>query len=282
VHTVAQSFSIRPGAAGRASGRRALVAGFAASFAAHAALLGLARWPDLDRGPDPLPVLTATLVSHSVTGPAPVPVAPAIDVGREAPAAPALPLRPAGPEPEAKQDARAAAPSTVRAPAPNRRVPTVPVPRTSTPAGAQAVAPRTAVTAQRLPPVAPDPGSAAPDSAGTPRSARARSPVARAPAAPPVADALPETAAAYLSAPAPRYPLAARREGIEGRVTVRVLVSTRGTPARIDIEQSSGSDILDRAAVEAVSAWRFAPARRGTQPVDAWVLVPVEFHLRDG
>ncbi|MCL4800326.1 MAG: energy transducer TonB, partial [Burkholderiales bacterium] len=131
------------------------------------------------------------------------------------------------------------------------------------------------------PAVPPAPAVAAFESPGPPDAVAAPG-AARAPAPPPSTATLPETAASYLSAPAPRYPLAARRDGIEGRVTVRVLVSAQGTPARVEIAQSSGSEILDRAAVQAVSAWRFAPARRGSQPVDAWVLVPVEFHLRSG
>ena len=45
------------------------------------------------------------------------------------------------------------------------------------------------------------------------------------------------------------------------------------------INTSSGSDRLDRAALDAVRRWKFVPARLGDTPVDAWVLVPIAFSL---
>jgi periplasmic protein TonB len=87
--------------------------------------------------------------------------------------------------------------------------------------------------------------------------------------------------AAYLRNPPPRYPLAARRNGEQGTVTLRVLVDREGLPASVAIEKTSGYAPLDNAAREAVRAWRFAPARRGNQAVEAWVLVPVVFRLED-
>ena len=85
--------------------------------------------------------------------------------------------------------------------------------------------------------------------------------------------------AAYLSNPAPRYPSAARRAGEQGTVTLRVLVTREGLPTRIDVEKSSGSLHLDAAALEAVKAWRFVPARQGADAVESWMLVPIVFRL---
>ncbi len=85
--------------------------------------------------------------------------------------------------------------------------------------------------------------------------------------------------AAYLRNPPPRYPLAARRAGEQGTVTLRVLVTREGLPSRVDVEKSSGSPYLDTAALEAVKAWRFTPARRGAEPIESWVLVPIVFRL---
>jgi len=85
--------------------------------------------------------------------------------------------------------------------------------------------------------------------------------------------------AAYLSNPAPRYPLASRRAGEQGTVTLRVLVRRDGLPAQVEVEKSSGSAHLDAAALEAVRAWRFVPARQGTDAIESWVLVPVVFRL---
>jgi protein TonB len=85
--------------------------------------------------------------------------------------------------------------------------------------------------------------------------------------------------AAYLRNPPPRYPPAARRNGDEGRVLLRVLVNPEGAAARVELDQSSGSPLLDGAALDAVRGWRFVPARRGAQNVEGWVRVPLVFRL---
>ncbi|MGH8699961.1 MAG: TonB family protein [Burkholderiales bacterium] len=85
--------------------------------------------------------------------------------------------------------------------------------------------------------------------------------------------------AAYLRNPAPRYPVAARRAGEHGTVTLRVRVARDGNASRVAVEKSSGSPHLDAAALEAVKAWRFTPARRGADAVESWMLVPIVFRL---
>lgn len=85
--------------------------------------------------------------------------------------------------------------------------------------------------------------------------------------------------AAYLRNPAPRYPVAARRAGEQGTVTLRVLVTREGLASRVAVEKSSGSPHLDAAALEAVKAWRFTPARQGADAVESWMLVPIVFRL---
>ncbi len=85
--------------------------------------------------------------------------------------------------------------------------------------------------------------------------------------------------AAYLRNPVPRYPASARRAGTQGTVTLRVQVTREGLAARVDVEKSSGSPHLDAAALEAVRAWRFVPARQGAEPLESWVLVPIVFRL---
>lgn len=84
----------------------------------------------------------------------------------------------------------------------------------------------------------------------------------------------------YLQNPAPRYPPLARRMGQQGKVVLRVLVNPGGGPAQIVVRTSSGSDVLDEAALDAVKRWRFVPAKRGDQPIAAWVLVPITFTLQ--
>ncbi len=92
----------------------------------------------------------------------------------------------------------------------------------------------------------------------------------------------PRFQAEYLSNPPPAYPRRARRDGIEGTVMLKVLVTAAGAPGQVEIETSSGFDTLDRAALNAVKAWQFVPARRAEEAIDAWVLVPVVFRLESG
>ncbi len=89
----------------------------------------------------------------------------------------------------------------------------------------------------------------------------------------------PDVRAAYLSNPRPPYPLSARRKRLEGRVLLRAEILPDGTCSQLSLEQGSGHDILDQAAMQAVKAWRFVPARRGDEAVRAWVDIPVSFRL---
>jgi protein TonB len=86
--------------------------------------------------------------------------------------------------------------------------------------------------------------------------------------------------AAYRSNPKPSYPGASRRLGEQGTVLLRVFVTAVGDPMRIELKSSSGFPRLDQSAQDAVQRWKFVPAKRGEQPVDAWVLVPIKFSLK--
>lgn len=79
--------------------------------------------------------------------------------------------------------------------------------------------------------------------------------------------------------PAPAYPTIARRRGIEGRVLVRLQVGADGQAVAATVERTSGHDVLDRAAAEALATWRLTPAERGGRPVPATILVPIRFRL---
>lgn len=78
----------------------------------------------------------------------------------------------------------------------------------------------------------------------------------------------------------PRYPPEELRRDIGGTVRVRVHVAIDGSVESNDIETSSGSRNLDRAALEATRRWTFQPATRNGQPVPADVVVPIEFRAQ--
>ncbi len=81
--------------------------------------------------------------------------------------------------------------------------------------------------------------------------------------------------------PKPTYPAFARRLGHEGRVVVRIQVLSSGTVAAASIERSSGYAVLDEAALVTIKRWRFRPAQRAGQPVDATLNVPITFKLQE-
>ena len=94
-------------------------------------------------------------------------------------------------------------------------------------------------------------------------------------------DREPDYQAAYLKNPVPSYPMVARRMGWQGRVVLNVEVLANGLPGQVKLQQSSGHDVLDNAAIKAVSGWRFVAARQNGQAVAKWFLVPIPFILRE-
>jgi protein TonB len=87
--------------------------------------------------------------------------------------------------------------------------------------------------------------------------------------------------AAYLNNPRPAYPLLAIRQGAQGQVLLLVEVLTDGRAGRIELEKSSGHAALDAAAINAVRAWRFTPARKDGLLAAQTVSIPIQFNLKD-
>jgi protein TonB len=65
----------------------------------------------------------------------------------------------------------------------------------------------------------------------------------------------------------------------QGKVLLRVFVEPDGHPSQVKVKESSGFPRLDRAAENAVSRWKFVPAKQGKESVGAWVVVPIVFSL---
>ncbi len=65
----------------------------------------------------------------------------------------------------------------------------------------------------------------------------------------------------YLNNPRPVYPSVARRRHWEGLLLLRVFVTAEGHCGKVSVSRSSGHNVLDEAALEAVSRWRFVPAK---------------------
>ena len=84
----------------------------------------------------------------------------------------------------------------------------------------------------------------------------------------------------FLSRQEPAYPERARRAGVEGVVGVRIALAPDGSVRQVELTQSSGSRLLDEAALAAARASTFAPASRNRTPVEAEAVANYRFELR--
>ena len=75
----------------------------------------------------------------------------------------------------------------------------------------------------------------------------------------------------------PRYPRISRKRGERGKVLVRVFIDRDGSSEKVEIEQSSGFDRLDRAAMDSAKKCRFVPAKRNGKPVKTIATIPYTF-----
>ncbi len=76
----------------------------------------------------------------------------------------------------------------------------------------------------------------------------------------------------------PEYPDIARKAGIEGHVTVNVLVSRQGKVQALG--SVVGPEIFHATASAAAAKWEFKPAIQNGKPVRVWVSLPFKFQLR--
>lgn len=77
----------------------------------------------------------------------------------------------------------------------------------------------------------------------------------------------------------PAYPPRARADGVEGAVTLSLLVSAAGTVERARVVSSEPAGVFDQAALDAVRGWRFEPASYSGKPVKVWARQVVRFSL---
>lgn len=79
----------------------------------------------------------------------------------------------------------------------------------------------------------------------------------------------------------PKYPAQAYRNGDQGEVLLSVLVGADGKAKRVSVDRTSGSTLLDRAAMDTVRAWQFSPGMRNGVPQEAARQVAIGFKLGD-
>ena len=77
----------------------------------------------------------------------------------------------------------------------------------------------------------------------------------------------------------PSYPRLCKLAGIEGVVTIKVLIGKDGLVIKAKIARSSGSDSLDAAALSAAKDNKFSPALQNSNPISLCVSYKVTFTL---
>ena len=294
---------------------RAAIASFAVHAAVLAALLIVAdrAGRDVHEGVDKTPMVELVMVEQKGRGsteakapppsdradkpvpavpPAPPPVPPAPQPPAPEPPAPQPPVASNTPAPPAPPPPPPAADAAVKLPPPP---PPTPVPPVAAAAPAAAPPPPVAAPPTTAPPAPPQLAM----QAAMPRLPQPSPPSPTPPQ--PEADSTPrinlggtdslsnvlvqgdQVIPARLDAKVrnrePIYPDEAVRHGEQGAVILLVQVSPEGLANGVDIARSSGFNLLDRAARDAVATWRFVPAVRDGQPVPSSMSMRVVFQL---
>ena len=79
----------------------------------------------------------------------------------------------------------------------------------------------------------------------------------------------------------PVYPAEAAKNNIEGKVKLRFLISKNGNVDRIVIEKTSGSEILDSAAIDYIYKLKFSPAKENGIPRSIWMSMVLRYLVVD-
>lgn len=77
----------------------------------------------------------------------------------------------------------------------------------------------------------------------------------------------------------PPYPARARAKGVEGEVTLSLLVGANGTVLNVKVLDASPPGVFEDAAVSTVRSWRFQPALYRGQQVKVWARQVLRFDL---
>jgi TonB family protein len=86
------------------------------------------------------------------------------------------------------------------------------------------------------------------------------------------------TAPKALHNPEPAYTDDARRNNLEGKVGLNVIIDNKGRVSFVSVQKPLGMG-LDESAVKTVKQWRFTPATKDGNPVAIQVFVEVEYSL---
>ena len=77
----------------------------------------------------------------------------------------------------------------------------------------------------------------------------------------------------------PQYPREAFSKQVEGVVELEILIDATGRVAHVRVTKSI--PLLDKAAVQCVSKWRFSPALKNGDAVATTAFAPITFRISD-
>ncbi len=77
----------------------------------------------------------------------------------------------------------------------------------------------------------------------------------------------------------PLYPFAAKRKNIQGKVTLRFIVTKEGRVVEPSVVKAVPPDVFDNSALKAILRWRFKPAIKDGKAVDVIIIAPLKFKL---
>ena len=78
---------------------------------------------------------------------------------------------------------------------------------------------------------------------------------------------------------APVYPNELKREGVAGMVTMSITVDESGSVQNAIVKKSTRPE-FEQPAIDAVSKWKFEPAKKDGKPVSVQVVIPVKFSVK--
>lgn len=76
------------------------------------------------------------------------------------------------------------------------------------------------------------------------------------------------------------YPPLLRDAGVGGTVRVYFFINERGVAEQVRLDESSGHEALDEAALNVAGVYSFEPALNNEKPVPVWVSFPITFQVR--
>lgn len=91
-----------------------------------------------------------------------------------------------------------------------------------------------------------------------------------------------DTDATPISRVPPQYPLKARRDGVQGFVTMEFTIRPDGSVTNIEVVDSHPKGVFEHAATRALSRWKFEPREEGGQKVSRRARQTIRFTLDSG